>query len=147
MQDEIVAHLARQLDTALISAEARRSASSPQPDSMDLYFQCMAWANKGITLDHLAKAGSFFELALERTPDNVGALAGKAWVEMTLASAYTTGDRTAHLDTAKTALKRALYLAPAHALAHLILGRVEICANHGLQAIAECERALELAGG
>ena len=111
---------------------------------MDLYFQGMAWANKGITLDHLAKAGSFFERALELAPDNVGALTGKAWVEMTLASAYTTGDRTARLDTAKTALKGALYLAPAHALAYLILGRVEICANHGLQAIAECERALEL---
>ena len=32
MQDEIVAHLARQLDTAMISAEARRAASSPQPE-------------------------------------------------------------------------------------------------------------------
>ena len=29
MQDEIVAHLARQLDTALIAAEARRAASPP----------------------------------------------------------------------------------------------------------------------
>ena len=36
MQDEIVAHLARQLDTALVSAEARRAAQLPQPDSIDL---------------------------------------------------------------------------------------------------------------
>ena len=111
---------------------------------MDLYFQGMAWANKGITLDHLAKASSFLERALALAPDNVGALTGKAWVEMTLASAYTTDDRTARLDIAKAALKRALYLAPDHALAHLILGRVEICVNRGLQAIAECERALAL---
>ena len=111
MQDEIVAHLARQLDTALISAEARRAAKLPQPDSMDLYFQGMAWANKGITLHHLAQAGDFFERALALAPDDVGALTGKAWVEMTLASAYTTDDRTARLDTARAALTRALYLA------------------------------------
>ena len=37
MQDEIVAHLARQLDTALISAEARRAAQSPRPKLMDLF--------------------------------------------------------------------------------------------------------------
>jgi TolB-like protein len=42
MQDEIVARVARQLDAALISAEARRAAQSPEPNSMDLYFQGMA---------------------------------------------------------------------------------------------------------
>ena len=46
MQDEIVAHLARQLDTALVSAEARRAAQLPQPDSIDLYFQGMAWVHR-----------------------------------------------------------------------------------------------------
>ncbi len=144
MQDEIVAHLARQLDAALISAEARRAAKSPQPDAVDLYFQGMAWANKGITLDHLARAGDFFERALALASDDVGALTGKAWVNMTLAGAYTTDDRAARLATAKAALTRALHLAPDHAFAHLILGRVEICANRGLEAIAECERALAL---
>jgi TolB-like protein/Flp pilus assembly protein TadD len=144
MQDEIVAHLARQLDTALISAEAGRAAQSPQPDSMDLYFQGRAWANKGITRDHLAHAGDYFERALTLAPDNIGALTGKAWVEMMLAAAYTTDDRTARLDAARAALTRALHLAPDYAQAHLIMGRVEICANRGLEAIAECERALAL---
>jgi TolB-like protein len=144
MQDEIVARVARQLDAALISAEARRAAQSPEPNSMDLYFQGMAWANKGITLDHLARAGDFFERALALTPDNVGALTGNAWVEMTMASAYTTDDRAARLASAKAALARALYLAPDHAFAHLILARVEICINRGLEAIAECDRALAL---
>ena len=125
-------HLARQLDTAMISAEARRAASSPQPDSMDLYFRASAWANKGITLDHLAKASSFLERALALAPDNVGALTGKAWVEMTLASAYTTDDRTARLDIAKASpVEESPGLAD-HALAHLILGRVEICVNRGI---------------
>jgi len=44
MQDEIAAHVARQLDTALIAAEARRAAQSPLPDSTDLYFQ--AWRGR-----------------------------------------------------------------------------------------------------
>jgi TolB-like protein/class 3 adenylate cyclase len=144
MQDEIIAHLARQLDAALIAAEARRAAQAPQPDSIDLYFQGMAWANKGIAPGPLTQAGDFFKRALALDPDNVDALIGDAWVEMTLAGAYTTDDRTARLATAKAALTRALSLAPGCALAHLYLGRVGIFTNHGLQAIAECERALAL---
>jgi TolB-like protein len=49
MQDEIVARLASQLGTQLIAAEARRAEHLPHPDSMDLYFQGMACANKGST--------------------------------------------------------------------------------------------------
>jgi TolB-like protein/class 3 adenylate cyclase/Tfp pilus assembly protein PilF len=144
MQDEIVAHLARQLDTALIAAEARRAAQSSQPDSIDLYFQGMAWANKGITPDHLAQAGGFFARAVALDPDNVEALIGSASVELTLAGAYTADDRASRLAAARSALTRALSLVPGHALAHLCLGRVQVYSNHGRQAIAECERALAL---
>jgi TolB-like protein/class 3 adenylate cyclase/Tfp pilus assembly protein PilF len=144
MQDEIAAHVARQLDTALIAAEARRAAQSSLPDSTDLYFQGMAWTNKGITPNHLAQAGGFFERALALDPNNVEALIGAAGVEITLAGAYTTDDRAARLATARAALTKALSLAPGHALAHLFLGRLLIFSNHGHQAIAECERALAL---
>jgi TolB-like protein/class 3 adenylate cyclase/Flp pilus assembly protein TadD len=144
MQDEIAAHVARQLDTALIAAEARRAAQSPLPDATDLYFQGMEWTNKGITPDHLAKAGGFFERALALDPCNVEALIGTAGVEITLAGAYTTDDRAARLAAASAALTKALSLAPGHALAHLFLGRLLIFSNHGHQAIAECERALAL---
>ena len=48
MQDEIVARLANQLGTQLIAAEARRAERAPHPNSMDLYFQGMAWVNKGL---------------------------------------------------------------------------------------------------
>ena len=144
MQDEIVAHLARQLDTAMIAAEARRAAQSPQPDSMDLFFQGMAWANKGIALNHLTRAADFFDRALTLDPDNVDALIGKAWVEIISAGAYATDDRTATLATAKAALTKALSLAPGCALAHMYLGRIGIFTNQGLHAIAECERALAL---
>ena len=43
MQDEIVASLASQLGVELITNEARRAERTPTPDSMDLYFQGMAW--------------------------------------------------------------------------------------------------------
>jgi tetratricopeptide (TPR) repeat protein len=144
MQDEIVAHLARQLDAALISAEAHRAAQLLRPDSLDLYFQGMAWVNKGISLDHLTKAGDFFKRALALHPDDVGSLTGEAWVEMTLAGAYPNKGRDAHLINATAALKKALRLMPNHALAHFVLGRVEILMNRGVEAIAECERALAL---
>jgi TolB-like protein/class 3 adenylate cyclase/tetratricopeptide (TPR) repeat protein len=144
MQDEIVAHLARQLDSALIAAEARRAAQSLLPDSTDLYFQGMAWMHKGITPDHLVKARGFFERALTLDPNNVEALIGAAGVEITLAGAYTTDDRAARLAAASAALTKAHSLAPGHALAHLFLGRLLIFSNRGHQAIAECERALAL---
>ena len=48
MEDEIVARLANALHTQLVTAEARRGERAPNPDSMDLYFQGMAWCNRGI---------------------------------------------------------------------------------------------------
>ena len=47
MQDEIVARLAGALNTELVAAEARRAEQAPDPNSMDLYFQGLAWLNKG----------------------------------------------------------------------------------------------------
>ena len=58
MQDEIVARLSNSLNTQLITAEARRAERAPRPDSMDLYFQGMAWLNRGLTPDYLARAGT-----------------------------------------------------------------------------------------
>ena len=73
MQDEIVARLAGALDSQLVAAEARRAERAPTPDSMDLYFQGLAWLNKGRTPDHVAQARSFFDRALTADPDNIGA--------------------------------------------------------------------------
>jgi TolB-like protein len=78
MQDEIVARLAGVLNTQLVAAEARRAEQTPNPDSMDLYFQGMAWLNKGLTPDHVARACGFFDRALAADPDNVDALIGSA---------------------------------------------------------------------
>jgi TolB-like protein len=74
MQDEIVSRLANALDAQLIEAEALRAQRSLHPDSMDLYFQGMAWLNKGPTPEHLTQARGFFERALAIDPRNVEAL-------------------------------------------------------------------------
>ena len=82
MQDEIVARLANQLGTQLIAAEARRAERAPHPDSMDLYFQGMAWFNKGVgSLRILTQARGFFERALALDPGNIDALVGTAQVD------------------------------------------------------------------
>ena len=56
MQDEIVARLANALNAQLLAAEARRAEQAPNPDSMDLYFQGLAWHNKGLTPDNPKRA-------------------------------------------------------------------------------------------
>ena len=64
MQDEIVARLANTLNTQLVTAEARRAERAPNPDSMDLYFQGLAWGNKGYSPENIARARAFYERAL-----------------------------------------------------------------------------------
>ena len=78
MQDEIVARLAGALNAELVAAEARRAEQAPNPNSMDLYFQGLAWFNKGLTPDNVAQARGFFDRALSADPDNVDALVGSA---------------------------------------------------------------------
>ena len=78
MQDEIVSRLAGALNAQLVAVEARRAEKAPNPDSMELYFQGLAWLNKGRTPDHVAQARSFYDRALTADPDNVEALIGSA---------------------------------------------------------------------
>jgi TolB-like protein/class 3 adenylate cyclase len=144
MQDEIVARLASQLGTQLIEAEARRAQRAPLPDSMDLYFQGMAWLNKGLTPEYVEQADAFFERALALDPGNVEALVGMALVDTILAGNYLTDNGNAKFAEAEAALTRALSMAPQHATAHLYLGVVQSYTNRAAQGIAECQRALTL---
>ena len=95
MQDEIVSMLANTLNAQLIAAEARRAEYSPHPVSMDLYFQGMAWVNKGPSPEYLVQARAFFERALALDPSNVEALVGMATVEAQSAAYFITDDRAA----------------------------------------------------
>ncbi len=55
-----------------------------------------------------------------------------------------TGDRTARLLAAETSLTKVLAYVPNHAMAHCLLGVVQIFTKRAAQGIAECERALAL---
>jgi TolB-like protein len=144
VQDEIVSRLANALNTQLIEAEARRAERSPHPNSLDLYFQGIAWFHRGPTPEHMARARSFFERALALDPGSVEALVGLAYVDGIVFANFLTDDRVARFVMAETASTRALSLAPDNALAHMLLGCAQICTNRAAQGIAECERALEL---
>ena len=144
MQDEIVSRLAGTLNAQLVAAEARRAEHTPNPDSMDLYFQGLARLNKGPTPDSVAQARGFFDRALAADPDNVEALVGTASVDVMVSITYMTDDQATRLASAEAALARALSLAPEHALAHLMMGRIHIVTNRVAQGIAECQRALAL---
>jgi TolB-like protein/class 3 adenylate cyclase/Flp pilus assembly protein TadD len=144
MQDEIVSRLANTLNAQLIEAEARRAERAVHPDAMDLYFQGIAWRNKGQTPEHLAQAKRFFERALALDPRNVEALVGLAQVDAVSAGANVTDDRTARFAAAEMTLIKALSLAPEHPQAHVLLGFIQISTRRAVQGIAECERALAL---
>jgi tetratricopeptide (TPR) repeat protein len=142
MQDEIAARLASALNAQLAAAEARRAELAPNPDSMDLYFQGLAWANRGRTPDNFAQARSFYDRALTADPDNVDALIGSAWVDL-LAGVMGETPTTAFA-TAEAKVTKALSSAPDHANGHRLLGHLEILTKRAAQGIAECEHALEL---
>jgi TolB-like protein/class 3 adenylate cyclase len=143
MQDEVVARLVIALNAELTAAEARRVEQSPNPDSMDLYLQGLAWLNKGPIPENLAHARNFFERALVLDPRNVDPLVRIALIDIATNTMFSP-DVAARLASAEAALAKALYLAPDHALAHLCMGLVQTHTNRAAQGIAECERALAL---
>jgi len=144
LQDEIVASLASQLGAELITNEARRAARAPAPDSMDLYFQGMAWLNKGRNPDDVARARDFFERALALDPGNLDAALGKATADFQVAIGYSVDDKTERLHSIEAKLNRVLSQSPNNAWAHLLMGRILAQTNRQAQAIEELNRALTL---
>jgi TolB-like protein/DNA-binding winged helix-turn-helix (wHTH) protein len=144
MQDEIVARLAGALDTQLAAVEARRAEHAPNPDSMDLYFQGLAWLNKGLTPGHVARARSLFDRAITADPSNVDALIGSAVADVRDGANSFATDPSAVFAAAEAKLTKALLSIPDHARGHMWLGLVDIWTKRAAQGIAECEHALAL---
>ena len=145
MQDEIVARLAGALNAQLVAAEARRAEKAPTPDSMDLYFQGMAgFIRGGVIPENVARARAFFDHALAADPNNVDALVESARVDMVAGAHGFATDRNAAFAAAEAKATKALSSVPDHALAHALLGHVEILTRRAAQGIAECEHALAL---
>jgi TolB-like protein/class 3 adenylate cyclase len=144
MQDEIAARLAGALNTELIAAEARRAEKAPTPNSIDLYFQGMAWLNKGLTPDHVVQARSFFDRALAADPDNVDALIGSARTDVVAGANLFVADCMTVFAAAEAKLTKALSSVPDHARGHVYLGLVDIFTGRAAEGIAKGEHALEL---
>ena len=144
MQDEIVARLAGALNAQLVAAEARRAEKAQPPNSMDLYFQGLAWFNKGMTPDNVAQARSFFDRALSADPDNVDALVGSARADVVEGGTFFVTDPAAAFAAAEAKLTKALSSVPDHARGHMMLGLVDILTKRAAEGIAECEHALAL---
>src|SRR3984957_15981809 len=144
MQDEVVARLANQLGTELVTAEARRADRAPHPNSMDLYFQGMASANRGFTPENLSQARSLFERALSLDHGNIEALVGTAYADVMRSIDFQTDDKPVRLAAAEATLTKILSMIPNHAMAHCLFGVVQLFSNRAIQGIAECEQALEL---
>ena len=144
MQDEVVARLAGALNAQLAAAEARRAELAPTPDSMDLYFQGLAWYNRGRTPENVAQARSFFDRALLADPSNVEALVGSARANVAEGALSFVSDPAAALAAAEAKLTKALSSVPDHAPGHMFLGLVDILTRRAAEGIAECEHALAL---
>ena len=144
MQDEIVARLARALNAQFTAAEARHAEQAPNPDSMDCYFQGLAWFNRGVSPDNLPQARSFFDRALSADPDNIDALIRSARVDMIEGVLFFAPDPMVAFAAAEAKLTKALSSVPDHALGHMYLGLVEMWTKRAVEGIAECEHALAL---
>ncbi|HWX62334.1 adenylate/guanylate cyclase domain-containing protein [Bradyrhizobium sp.] len=144
VQDEIVSRLANQLEAQITEAEARRSERSPNPSSMELYFQGRSLFNRGWTPEYLTQARGSFERALALDRANIDALVGLALVDLVFGSSYMADDRAPFLARAELALIKVLSLAPNHAFAHGVFGALLITTKRAAQGLAECERALAL---
>jgi TolB-like protein/Tfp pilus assembly protein PilF len=144
MQDEIVARLAGALNAQLAAAEARRAEQAPNPDSMDLYFQGLAWLNKGLTPGHVAQARTLFDRAITADPSNVDALVGSAVADVREGANSFATDPSAVFAAAEAKLTKALSSIPDHAPGHMWLGLVDIWTKRAAQGVSECEHALAL---
>ena len=69
MQDEIVSQLANQLRPQLLAAEAKRAERSPQPNSVDLYFQGVQFGSiRPGAPPNIERARGYFERAVALDP-------------------------------------------------------------------------------
>jgi TolB-like protein/class 3 adenylate cyclase len=143
LQDDIVASLASQLGAELITNEARRAERTPNPDSMDLYFQGMFWFNKGRNPADVERARGFFERALALDPGNLDAALGKANADFPAAIGYSVDDRFERLHSIEAQLNR-VSQSPNNAGAGFLMGRILVQTNRQAQAIEEVNRALTL---
>jgi hypothetical protein len=92
------------------------STVSPNPTSMDMYFQGMGWWNKGLTPEYLSKARVFFERALALDPGNVEAMVSVAAIDLAVGATFMTDNGPARLAAAEAVHNQGVFanLKPRH---------------------------------
>jgi TolB-like protein len=143
MQDEIVSRLAGALNTELIAAEVRRAEKASNPDSMDLYFQGLAWFNKGVTRRMWRKHAASSIARSPSIPTMSRRLLDRLADVREGAHSFVAAPMAA-VAVAEVKLIKALSSVPDHARGHMMLGFVYIFSKRGAQGIAECEHAIAL---
>jgi tetratricopeptide (TPR) repeat protein len=111
---------------------------------MDLYFQGLAWLNKGYSPSNVAQAHGFFDRALTADPDNVDPLVGSARANVVEGASSFGTDPTVAFTSAEAKLTKALSSVPDHAVGHMWLGLVNIYTKRAEEGIAKCKHALAL---
>ena len=115
--------LANALNTELVVAEARRAEQAPNPDSMDLYFQGLAWLNKGLPPRNLDASAQFFRsralppIPTMSTPRRISARGSDRGHIFTMSPTPWRLSRRP-----KRKLAKALSLVPDHARGHVCVG-------------------------
>ena len=112
---------------------------------MDLYFQGLAWLNKGYDPVTISRKRAAFSIArLPPIPTMSTRSSDQARAdEVEAANSFVT-DPKAAFAAAEAKLTKALSSVPDHARGHLYLGFVEILTKRAAQGIAKCEHALAL---
>ena len=111
---------------------------------MDLYFQGLAWLNKGLTPDNLAKRAAFSIARSPPIPAMSTRSIGSARGGRDRGRISYVTDPTAAFAAAEAKLTKALSSVPDHARGHTWLGMSIYCTKRAAQGIAECEHALAL---
>jgi adenylate cyclase len=145
LQDELTGQIAASLDYQLTDAEARRTRDRPDNlNAVDLTVRGWSTVNKPTTRENLVAARHFFEAALNLEPDYAHALVGLAETHVYDVGHGYSADPRVQLREAEQVILRALTLDPRHARGYNVRGIQLRFALQFDEAIAACQRALEL---
>jgi TolB-like protein/class 3 adenylate cyclase/Tfp pilus assembly protein PilF len=142
LQNEITARIARELQSQLAIAEARRPTDNP--DALDYMLRGRAVLTRPISRENNDEAVTFFETALALDPHAVDAA---AWLAVALAVRVTdelSDFPDVDLQRAERLVAQALAASPNSALAHYAKGQVLRIQSRCKEAIPEFERAIAL---
>ena len=142
LQNEITARIARELQSQLAIAEARRPTDNP--DALDYMLRGRAVLTRPISRENSAEAVSLFETALALDPHAVDTAAWLA-VALTVRVLDDLSDLpNDDLHRAERLAAQALAMSPNSALAHYAKGQVLRAQSRCKDAIPEFERAIAL---